>query len=142
MLINGERIANKSMARIAELQRIVAANVERIEIVDASTLASPGLPAEVANIILKQARKAGGQYQRRPDFRAHYSRSNLFRGNRQLYRQDARDRLYALARGPDRRGGLGGPELFYAADGSLIERREEVYHSESDTLVAKAQARL
>ncbi|WP_204260701.1 TonB-dependent receptor plug domain-containing protein, partial [Stenotrophomonas maltophilia] len=71
VLINGERIANKTGGAIAELQRIVAANVERIEIVDASTLGIAGLAGQVANIILKQARKAGGQFEWRPDFRAH-----------------------------------------------------------------------
>ena len=137
VLINGERIANKTGGAIAELQRIVAGNVERIEIVDASTLGIAGLAGQVANIILKQARKAGGQFEWRPDFRAHYSRPNLFRGN-VSYTGKTRGIDYTLSlEDQTGRGGLGGPELFHAADGTLIERREEIYHSESDTLVAK-----
>ncbi len=137
VLINGERIANKTGGAIAELQRVVAANVERIEIVDASTLGIAGLAGQVANIILKQARKAGGQFEWRPDFRAHYARPNLFRGN-VSYTGKTSGIDYTLSlEDQTGRGGLGGPELFHAADGSLIERREEVFHSESDTLVAK-----
>src|SRR4051812_2704094 len=38
VLINGERIANKSGGAVDQLQRTSATNVERIEIVDAATL--------------------------------------------------------------------------------------------------------
>jgi outer membrane receptor for ferrienterochelin and colicins len=43
VLINGQRIANKTGGAVDELRRIAAASVERIEIVDAS--ASPGCRA-------------------------------------------------------------------------------------------------
>ncbi|MBL7372853.1 TonB-dependent receptor, partial [Escherichia coli] len=93
----------------------VAANVERIEIVDASTLGIAGLAGQVANIILKQARTAGGQFEWRPDFRAHYSRPNLFRGNAS-YTGRTRGIDYTLSlEDQTGRGGLGGPELFHAA---------------------------
>jgi hypothetical protein len=52
VLINGQRIANKSGGAIDELQRVSAANVARIEIVDASTLGIAGLAGQVANVIL------------------------------------------------------------------------------------------
>ena len=58
MLINGQRIANKSGGAIDQLQRTSAASVERIEIVDAASLGIAGLSGQVANIILK-ATKAG-----------------------------------------------------------------------------------
>ncbi|MFS2112444.1 TonB-dependent receptor plug domain-containing protein [Sphingomonas sp. Sphisp140] len=137
VLINGERIANKTGGAIAELQRIAFANVERIEIVDASSLGIAGLAGQVANIILKDARKAGGQFEWRPDFRAHYSRPNLFRGNISYTGKTGGIDYTLSLEDQAGRGAIGGPEHFYAADGSLIERREEVFHQESDTVTAK-----
>ena len=137
VLINGERIANKTGGAIAELQRIAFANVERIEIVDASSLGIAGLAGQVANIILKDARKAGGPFEWRPDFRAHYSRPNLFRGNISYTGKTGGIDYTLSLEDQAGRGAIGGPEHFYAADGSLIERREEVFHQESDTVTAK-----
>ncbi|HWU95773.1 MAG TPA: TonB-dependent receptor plug domain-containing protein [Sphingomonas sp.] len=137
VLINGDRIANKTGGAISELQRIAAGNVERIEIVNASTLGIAGLSGQVANIILKNARKAGGQFEWKPDFRAHYSRPNLFRGNISYTGKTGPVDYTLSLEDQAGRGAIGGPELFYAADGSLIERREEVFHQESDTVTAK-----
>lgn len=43
VLINGQRVANKSGGAIDQLQRISAENVERIEIVDAASIGIAGL---------------------------------------------------------------------------------------------------
>lgn len=137
VLINGTRIANKTGGAIAELQRTAANNVERIEIVDASTLGIAGLSGQVANIVLKDARKAGGQFEWKPDFRAHYSRPNLYRGNISYTGKTGGLDYTVSLEDQAGRGAIGGPELFYAADGTLIERREEVFHQESDTVTAK-----
>ncbi|HWI76198.1 MAG TPA: TonB-dependent receptor plug domain-containing protein, partial [Sphingomicrobium sp.] len=53
VLINGQRIANKSGGAIDQLQRTPAGNVDRIEIVEAASLGISGLTGQVANIILK-----------------------------------------------------------------------------------------
>lgn len=137
VLINGERIANKTGGAIAELQRIAFDNVDRIEIVDASSLGIAGLAGQVANIILKSARKAGGQFEWRPDFRAHYSRPNLFRGSLSYSGKTAGIDYTLSLEDQAGRGAIGGPELFYGPDGKLIERREEHFHQESDTVTAK-----
>jgi outer membrane receptor for ferrienterochelin and colicins len=137
VLINGERIANKTGGAIAELQRIAATNVERIDIVDASTLGIAGLSGQVANIVLKDARKAGGQFEWRPDFRAHYSKPNLYRGNISYTGKTGGIDYTLSLEDQANRGAIGGPELFYAGNGSLIERREEVFHQESDTVTAR-----
>jgi outer membrane receptor for ferrienterochelin and colicin len=52
VLINGQRIANKSGVAIDQLQRISASSVERIEIVDAASLGIAGLSGQVANVIV------------------------------------------------------------------------------------------
>jgi len=51
VLVNGQRVANKSGGAIDELQRVSAANVERIEIVDAASLGIAGLSGQVANLL-------------------------------------------------------------------------------------------
>ena len=66
MLINGERIANKSGGAVDELRRIAAANVDRIEIVDAASLGIAGLAGQIANVILKAGKKGWGQFEWNP----------------------------------------------------------------------------
>src|SRR5919112_1739670 len=51
VLINGERIANKSGGAVDQLKKMPFSNVERIEIVDAASLGIAGLAGQVANII-------------------------------------------------------------------------------------------
>jgi outer membrane receptor for ferrienterochelin and colicins len=134
VLINGQRIANKSGGAVEELQRISAGNIERIEIVEAASLGIAGLSGQVANVVVKMARQASGQFEWNPDFRAHYSKPNLFNGNIS-YSGTAGPVEYTLAaKNSGSRGAFGGPIFIYDADGALIESREEVYHSEADLL--------
>src|SRR3982751_4462233 len=81
VLINGERIANKSGGAVDQLQRISAQNVERIEIVDAASLGIAGLSGQVANVILKTATKSSGQFEWRPSWRAHYAKPEYLGGS-------------------------------------------------------------
>ena len=97
MLINGERIANKSGGAVDQLSAIPAANVERIEIVDAASLGIAGLSGQVANVILKKATKASGQFDWEPSFRAHFAKPELLGGLDQLLGQDRAGRLYPVA---------------------------------------------
>lgn len=132
VLINGQRIANKSGGAIDQLQKLNAANVERIEIVEASSLGIAGLSGQVANVILAAVQKASGQFEWRPDFRAHYAEPRLFAGN--ISYSGKRGWLdYTLSVKDDTgRGGFGGPILLYDRFGTLYESRQEVVHSESD----------
>ncbi|WP_293701238.1 MULTISPECIES: TonB-dependent receptor [unclassified Sphingopyxis] len=52
VLINGERIANKSTDARSALQRIAAMQVAYIDIVDGASLDVPGLTGQVANVVL------------------------------------------------------------------------------------------
>lgn len=52
VLINGERIANKSTDARSALQRIAATQVAYVDIVDGASLNVPGLTGQVANIVL------------------------------------------------------------------------------------------
>ena len=52
VLINGERIANKSTDARSALQRIAASQVAYVDIVDGASLNVPGLTGQVANVVL------------------------------------------------------------------------------------------
>src|SRR5215212_6357497 len=81
VLINGERIANKSGGAVDQLQRISAESVERIEVVDAAGLGIAGLSGQVANVILKQTSKSSGQFEWNPGWRAHFAKPEYLGGS-------------------------------------------------------------
>ena len=68
VLINGQRVNNKSGGAVDQLQRTPATNVDRIEIVDAASLGIAGLTGQVANVILKAVTKSSGQFEYAPNF--------------------------------------------------------------------------
>ena len=138
VLINGERIANKSGGAIDELQKVPAANVERIEIVDAATLGVPGLTGQVANVIVK-AGGGKGQFQWNPNFRAHFARPNLYQGLISYSGKTGKLDYTFSAEDQTGRGGYGGPVFITGPTGALIERRDELYHGEDDELVLKGK---
>jgi hypothetical protein len=59
LLINGDRIASKSVSTRDQLARIPRDNVIRVEVVDGATLDTPGLSGRVANIIVRQGGMSG-----------------------------------------------------------------------------------
>ncbi len=132
VLINSERIANKSGGAIDQLQRISAANVERIEIVDAASLGIAGLSGQVANVILKSATKASGQFEYNPIFRVHYAKPDLFSGSISYSGKTGPVDYTLSAKNDPGRGAFGGPIWIYDPDGVLLETRKEIYHSELD----------
>ena len=139
VLIGGQRITNKQGGAIDELTRIPIRNVERIEIVDAASLGIAGLTGQVANVILKAERAGGGQFLWNPDFRAHYSKPNLF-GGQVSYSGTKGPLDYTFSVRDDvGRGAYGGPVTISDGDGNLIERRHEVFHSEYDRLILETK---
>lgn len=138
VLINGERIANKSGGAIDELRKVPAANVERIELVDAASLGIAGLIGQVANVIVK-AGGGKGQFEWSPDFRPHFARANLYSGSISYSgKVDWLDYTFSIEDSTGR-GGFGGPVLITDATGALIERRDQIYHGESDLVTVKAK---
>ena len=132
VLINGQRIANKSGGAIEEVKRTAISNVDRIEISDAASLGVAGLVGQVANVILKAAKGSSGQFEWNPDFRAHYSKPNLFNGSASYSGTKGPVDYTLSVRDNGGRGAFGGPIVLYDPDGVETERRHEVYHSESD----------
>ena len=138
VLVNGQRIANKSYGggdagALAELQRIGIGNVERIEIVEAASVGIAGLSGQVANVIIKAQTKSSGQFEWRPDFRAHFAKPRIFNGNVSYTGQHGPLAYTLSAKNQAGRGGYGGGKIvFRDAEGNIIETRDEVVHSESD----------
>jgi outer membrane receptor for ferrienterochelin and colicins len=130
VLINGQRIANKSGGAVDQLQRMPASNVERIEIVDAASLGIAGLTGQVANVIAKQVQKSAGQFNYKPNFRAHFAKPELLGGSISYTGKDGPVDYTFSAKNDYGRGALGGPIWIYDRNGVLTEKRHEVYHSE------------
>ena len=130
VLINGERIANKSGGAVDQLQRTPASNVERIEIVDAASLGIAGLQGQVANVILKQMTKSSGQFEWNPNVRAHYAKPEFLAGLLSYSGKTGPvDYTLSIQNDPGR-GAYGGPIRIYDRDHVLTETRTEIYHSE------------
>src|SRR3954469_4315313 len=139
VLINGQRVANKSGGAVDQLQRTSAGNVDRIEIVEAGSLGIPGLAGQVANVILKSQAKGSGQFSWNPGFRAHFTKPQY--DNLTVSYSDRTGPLeYTVsAAALSGRGGRGGPVRITDANHNLIETRDEVYHSEYHEFVFKTK---
>ena len=132
VLINGQRIANKSGGAIAELQRTGASEVERIELVEAAQLGIAGLSGQVANVVLKLAKKGSGQFEWQPQVRSHYAHPRWFRGS-VTYSDKAGPFDYKLSVNNEAsRGAYGGPALIRDRDGLIFERRTQDLWSDFD----------
>jgi hypothetical protein len=134
VLINGQRVTNKSGGAVDQLQNTPASSVERIEIVDAASLGIAGLSGQVANVILKETKKSSGQFEYDADWRAHYTRPELYGGNVSYSGQEGPVDYTFSVKNDFGRGGIGGPIWIYDADHVLTETRHEVFHSESSLL--------
>src|SRR6476661_2365536 len=130
VLVNGQRIANKSGGAADQLKRTSATTVDRIEIVDAASLGIAGLAGQVANVVLKSNGKSSGQFEWDPNFRAHYAKPELLAGSISYSGKKGPVDYTFSARNEAGRGGLGGPVVISDHNGLVTERRHEVYHSE------------
>jgi hypothetical protein len=129
VLLNGQRVASKSGGAIGELEKISASNVDRIEIVDAATLDIAGLTGQVANVFTKAEQKAGGQFAWRPEFRAHYTKPILIRGDISYSgKAGAIDYTVGLNSGASA-GGAGGPTVIIDPIDGPFEFRDERWRS-------------
>lgn len=125
VLINGQRTSGKSEDTLSQLARIPAKNVVRIELVDAATLDVPGLTGQVANLIVKSG-GISGSFAWRPEFRSHYTDPVLRRGEISVSGTTGPIEYTLGLNSAQHRGGAAGEGTFTRADGSLIERREDI----------------
>jgi outer membrane receptor for ferrienterochelin and colicins len=142
VLIDGQRVANKSGGAIDELRKVSAGNVERIEIVEAAQLGIAGLSGQVANVILKAGAKASGQFEWRPEVRAHFAKPRLLAGSASYSGKTGPvDYTFAI-KNDSGRGAFGGPIRLYDANGVNFENREEILHNESELVTMSGKFKL
>ena len=79
VVVNGRRISGKSNDVLTELKKIPAANVVRIDVVDASSIDAPGLAGRVANVIVT-SEGFRAQFEWRPEFRVRDTSPVLLNG--------------------------------------------------------------
>ena len=125
VLINSERVADKSGGAVQQLKITDASSVERIDLVDAAKLGIAGLSGLVANVILKKDVGGKGQFTWQPEARAHYSHANLYRGTISYTdRKGPVEYTLSVDNSVASRGAFGGnDDLIYDASGNLIETR-------------------
>ena len=132
VLVNSQRLASKSDDLFAQLARIPAASVVRIDIVDGATLSIPGLSGQVADVITKPD-TFSGSYSWRGEVRPHFAHPGYSRGDVSVKGTVGQvEYTAALANNNAGRGAFGGPYYIYNADGSLRETRDGRLWSDYD----------
>ncbi|NJC41442.1 hypothetical protein GGQ87_001700 [Brevundimonas alba] len=141
VLVNGQRASNKSDDVLAQLRRIPAANVERIEIRDAAGLRIPGLSGQVANIIVK-AGGLTGQYAYTPEYRARFTEPVWTRFNVSVSGERGPVQYTFGLENQVNHSGAGGDTFIYNPDGSIREERYDVWTADSNQPRATARFRV
>ena len=142
VLINGQRIANKSGGAVNEARKIAASDVERVEIVEAASLGIAGLTGQVANVILKAQRKSSGQFEYKANARAHFTKPELIGGSISYTGQTGPVGYTLSARNDYGRGGFGGAIDISDSTDAITERRDETYQSEYEEADLEAKFNL
>ncbi|QYF86976.1 TonB-dependent siderophore receptor [Brevundimonas sp. PAMC22021] len=122
VLLNGQRISNKSDDVVAQLRRIPAGNVVRIEIRDGSGLGIPGLSGQVANVVTRAA-SLSGQWSWRPEARARFTDPILTRFDVSVSGERGPVEYTVALENQVSHSGAGGDTLIYDRFGSLTETR-------------------
>jgi hypothetical protein len=133
VVINGQRVANKSGGAVQQLKITNAKAVERIDLLDAAQLGIAGLTGIIANVIVKQGTGGHGQFEWRPEFRAHYANPNFFRGNASYTDSFGPAEVTLSVDNNASRGAFGGnDDVIYDPSGNLFETRDARLHSDFD----------
>jgi hypothetical protein len=126
LIINGQRITDKSGGASQRLRNVPAGDVVRIEISEAAALGIAGLTGQVANVVLKENRKASGRFTWAPRVRPNYAKPELLAGSASYSGTQGKLDYTLSLQNYGNRGAIGGPDyLILAPDGSLTERREQ-----------------
>lgn len=124
VLINGERITNKSEGVFTQLQRITTERVESIEIVDGATLGIAGLSGQIANVITGPS-DISGRFTYRAGFRPKYARPSFIGGEVSLSgSSETLEWTVAVSNGVGRGAAGGGEAFIFDAEGNILETRE------------------
>ncbi|MEZ5709681.1 MAG: hypothetical protein R3E02_09880 [Blastomonas sp.] len=126
VLVNGQRFAGKSNDIVAELSRISATRVVRIELVDGATLNIPGLSGQVVNIIAEIG-GVSGQFSWNPRIRFKRTPPQLLDAEVSITGKTGKLGYTFSLSNVSRRDGNAGLERVLDASGTLTEQRYEDY---------------
>ncbi len=123
ILLNGQPITGKGDDPFDQIGRISATNVQRIEILDASSLDIPGLTGQVVNVVASANEKISGSWEWSGRWRKNHE-PELTNANVKI--SGSRGNLAYSAELGNRafRFGGEGPEIRRNADGSIYEERD------------------
>jgi outer membrane receptor for ferrienterochelin and colicins len=138
VLLNGQRISNKSDDILAQLRRIPAGNVIRIEIRDGSTLGIPGLSGQVADVVSRST-SLRGQWAYRPEFRARFTDPLLTRFETSISGERGPVQYTFGLENQANHSGAGGDTLIFDGGGALIEERFDVWTGKTSQPRASAR---
>lgn len=126
ILINGERIANKSTDARTALSRITAAQVQYIDIVDGASVNVPGLTGRVANVVLVAGSTGGFKTTVRwtPELRPRLQ-DNWFAGEISTTGKLGENAVTISLTNEANRNGHWGPEQVFDGNGALLFIRDE-----------------
>lgn len=123
VLVDSRRVAGKSVSAHETLSRIAADRVVRIEVLDATQLALPGLSGQVVNVVTRPADMTG-RWEWSPEIQEGDT-AQLARG-RVVVSGDTGDWQYSLGLSSYEWGGhVAGPETLLDASGTALELRDE-----------------
>lgn len=126
VLINGARVTDKSGAASARLGTIPASDVVRIEVSTAASLGIAGLTGQVANVILKEDRKASGRIEWSPRVRPDYAKPTLLRGSASYSGTKGKLDYTVTLQNFGNRGAIGGPDyVVLNPAGAITEQRDQ-----------------
>lgn len=131
VLVNGKRISGKSDGVVAQIGRIPAGDVVRIEIVDGATMNIAGLSGQVANIITKST-GVSGRYLWRPEWRSHNTRPLFSRFEASASGRKGPVEYTIGIENKSSHGGADGPTYIYDASRALTETRIDQWTAEFD----------
>lgn len=128
VLIDGERIANKSTDARTALSRIPADQVAYIDIVDGASLNVPGLTGQVANVVLKEGAGGKGGFKTtirwQPEWRPRLA-NNWLNGEVSTTGLVGGTNLTLSLKNEASRQGHWGPEQVFDGTGALLFTRDE-----------------
>lgn len=131
VLVNGQRLSSKSQNVFDQLRRVTASNVERIDIVDGSTLELPGLSGQVANVITR-GEEISGSFEYLTVHRPKYAEPGWFGGEVAVSGSSAQFEWSAAYNHGVGRGAGAGPAVISDQFNNVTELRDIYSHFEGD----------
>lgn len=124
VLLNGRRISGKSVDAVSVLEDISAADVQRIELLDASKVDIPGLSGTVANVVYSSSSGISGRFSYEPAIRRNAD-INWWNGSISLSGGGEASEWTVGLRTNVRRTNQFGPRLRFSPEGALLSTRNE-----------------